>query len=225
MAREMAAGHFAGQFSAICGSGSISHSCSRPTKSQCMQWSCNSRNNSSRLQGISFQHSISLELPTDKPTAFPKVGDENSTRTFVFSNFSGTARTKRVSTKRVSMIGKNLKIYTGIYIYIFFSLWGPKLEYKLFGQLWDIPAKNPGISRQKNLISLVSRDIPKLFGPAPSCGRPLPHRKYLDSKVLVCAPFLRLTKKHFSLWKSQEGCGCFQDISRGSQGNEAPKRA
>ena len=47
---------------------------------------------------------------------------------------------------------------------------------KLFGRR-GISQQDPGISRQKSLISLVSRDIPNFLAPIPSCGRPLSHRK------------------------------------------------
>ena len=52
--------------------------------------------------------------------------------------------------------------------------------------------KNPGISRQKSLISLVSRDIPNFLAPTPSCGRPPPHRKIsrLKSLLGLCSFFV-----------------------------------
>ena len=46
-----------------------------------------------------------------------------------------------------------------------------------------ISQRNPGISRQKSLISLVSRDIPNFLAPTPSCGRPLPHRKISGLRI------------------------------------------
>ena len=52
-----------------------------------------------------------------------------------------------------------------------------------------ISQQNPRISRQKSLISLVSRDIPNFLAPTPSLGRPYPNRKYPDSKVWVWVPF------------------------------------
>ena len=51
------------------------------------------------------------------------------------------------------------------------------------GRVLNIGTKNKhksffcGISRQKSLISLVSRDVPNFLAPTPSCGRPLPLRK------------------------------------------------
>ena len=45
---------------------------------------------------------------------------------------------------------------------------GPKIEHKLFSQTFRAPRisrQNPGISRQKSLVSLVSRDIPNFLAP------------------------------------------------------------
>ena len=55
-----------------------------------------------------------------------------------------------------------------------------------------ISQQNPGISRQKNLISLVSRDIPNFLAPTRSCGRPLPHRKISGLKTLGLGSFFVL---------------------------------
>ena len=68
-----------------------------------------------------------------------------------------------------------------------------------------ISRQNPGISRQKSLISLVSRDIPNFLAPTRSRGRPLPKRKISGLKVWVWVPFscLKLPRK-FSL------CGTYQ---------------
>ena len=52
-----------------------------------------------------------------------------------------------------------------------------------------IPRQNPGISRQKSLISLVSRGIPNFLAPTPSRGRPLPHRKISGLKSLGLGSF------------------------------------
>ena len=52
-----------------------------------------------------------------------------------------------------------------------------------------ISRQNPGISRQKHLISLVSRDIPKFLAPTPSHGRPLPKRKISGPKSLGLGSF------------------------------------
>ena len=54
-----------------------------------------------------------------------------------------------------------------------------------------ISHQNPGISRQESLISLVSRDIPKILAPTNSWGRPLTHRKISGLKSLgLCSFFV-----------------------------------
>ena len=52
-----------------------------------------------------------------------------------------------------------------------------------------ISQQNPGISRQKSLISLVSRGTPNFLAPTPSCGKPLPHRKISGLKSLGLCSF------------------------------------
>ena len=52
-----------------------------------------------------------------------------------------------------------------------------------------ISRPNPGISRQKSLISLASRDIPNFLAPTPSRARPLPHRKISGLKSLGLGSF------------------------------------
>ena len=52
-----------------------------------------------------------------------------------------------------------------------------------------ISRQNPGISRQKSLVSLVSRDIPNFSAPAPSRGRPPPHPKISGPKSLGLGSF------------------------------------
>ena len=52
-----------------------------------------------------------------------------------------------------------------------------------------ISRQNPGISRQKSMISLVSRDIPNFLAPTPSRGRPLPKRKISGLKSLGLGSF------------------------------------
>ena len=47
-----------------------------------------------------------------------------------------------------------------------------------------ISRQNPGISRQKSLISLVSKGISNFLVPTPSCGRPPPHPKKSGPKSL-----------------------------------------
>ena len=50
--------------------------------------------------------------------------------------------------------------------------------------------QNPGISRPKSLISLVSRDIPNFLAPPPlHVEDPHPTRRYPDQKVWVWVPF------------------------------------
>ena len=55
---------------------------------------------------------------------------------------------------------------------------GPKLNTNFFFSNFSgtpgISQQNPGISRQKSLISLVSRGIPNFLAPIRSCGRPPP---------------------------------------------------
>ena len=46
-----------------------------------------------------------------------------------------------------------------------------KFVFSNFSGAAGISQQNPGISRQKSLISLVSRDIPNLLAPTPSRGR------------------------------------------------------
>ena len=58
-----------------------------------------------------------------------------------------------------------------------------------FHNFAGISQQNPGTSRQKNLISLVSRDIPNFLAPTPSRGRPPPQRKISGPKVWVGLPF------------------------------------
>ena len=52
-----------------------------------------------------------------------------------------------------------------------------------------ISRQNPGISRPKSLISLVSRDIPNFSAPTPSRGRPPPHPKISGPKSLGLGSF------------------------------------
>ena len=73
---------------------------------------------------------------------------------------------------------------------------GQKLNTNFFSSCFSGAAgisqqQNPGTSRPKSLISLVSRDIPNLLGPTPSRGRPLPHRKISGLKSLgLCSFFV-----------------------------------
>ena len=55
-----------------------------------------------------------------------------------------------------------------------------------------ISRQNPGISRQKSLVSLISRDIPNFSAPTPSRGRPPPHQKISGLKSLGLGSFFVL---------------------------------
>ena len=52
-----------------------------------------------------------------------------------------------------------------------------------------ISRQNPWISRQKSLVSVVSRDIPNFSAPTPSRGRPPPHPKISGPKSLGLGSF------------------------------------
>ena len=52
-----------------------------------------------------------------------------------------------------------------------------------------ISRQNPGMSRPKSLISLVSRDISNYLAPTPSRGRPPPHRRISGPKSLGLGSF------------------------------------
>ena len=74
---------------------------------------------------------------------------------------------------------------------------GTKIEHKLFflklfGHRRNISQQNPGISSQKSLISLVSRDIPKFLAPTHSRGRSSSHPKTSGPNSLVWVPFSSL---------------------------------
>ena len=56
------------------------------------------------------------------------------------------------------------------------------LFFSNFSGTAGISQQNPGISRQKRLISLVSRDIPDFWAPTHSRGRPPPHPKISGPK-------------------------------------------
>ena len=58
-----------------------------------------------------------------------------------------------------------------------------------FSDTAGISRLNPGISRQKSLIPLVSKGIPNFLAPTPSRGRPLPHRKVSGLKSLGLGSF------------------------------------
>ena len=65
----------------------------------------------------------------------------------------------------------------------------PNFFFSNFSGNFGISRQNPGISRQKSLISLVSRGIPNFLAPTPSCGRPPPHRKISGLKSLGLGSF------------------------------------
>ena len=52
-----------------------------------------------------------------------------------------------------------------------------------------ISRQNPGVSRQKSLIFLVSRDTPNFLAPTPSRGRPPPHWRISGPKSLGLGSF------------------------------------
>ena len=52
-----------------------------------------------------------------------------------------------------------------------------------------ISQQSPGISRQRSLISPVSRDMPNFLAPTPSCGRPPPRQKISGLKSLGLGSF------------------------------------
>ena len=66
--------------------------------------------------------------------------------------------------------------------------WTQTIFFSNFSGYPGISQQNPGISRPKSLISLVSRDIPNFLA-TPSCGRPLPHRKISELKSLGLGSF------------------------------------
>ena len=71
--------------------------------------------------------------------------------------------------------------------------------------------QNPGISRQKSLISMVSRGIPNSLAPTPSRGRPPPHRKIPGLKSLGLCFFSCLTIHSVALRFSRRA-GPFLDL-------------
>ena len=79
----------------------------------------------------------------------------------------------------------------------------PKIEHSFFFSNFlgaaRISQQNPGTSRSKSLISLVSRDIPNFLAPTPSRGRP--HQKISDQKVWLWALFSCLRILKLSKWE------------------------
>ena len=68
--------------------------------------------------------------------------------------------------------------------------WIQTFLFSNFSGTSGISRQNPGISRQKCLASLVSRDIPNFLAPTPSRGRPPPHRRNSGPKSLGLFLFL-----------------------------------
>ena len=75
------------------------------------------------------------------------------------------------------------------FIFVRGQNWTQTFVFSNFSGTPGISQQNPGISRQKSLISLVSRDISNFLTPTPSCGRPLPHRKRSGLKSLGLCSF------------------------------------
>ena len=65
----------------------------------------------------------------------------------------------------------------------------PNLFFSNFSGAPGISQQNPGISRPKSLISLVSRDVSNFLAPTRSRGRPLPHWKISGPKRLGLGSF------------------------------------
>ena len=120
---------------------------------------------------------------------------QKSNTNFFFSNFKSTGPkwSKMVQT---TILVKMTLFRTGFYrerklnTNFFFSN---------FSGTAGISRQNPGISRPKSLISLVSRDIPNFLAPTRARGRPLPHWKISRLKSLgLCSFFVPDQKLHFS---------------------------
>ena len=65
----------------------------------------------------------------------------------------------------------------------------PNFFFSNFSGAPGISRQNPGISRPKSLISLVSRDVSNFLGPTHSRERPLPHWKISGPKSLGLGSF------------------------------------
>ena len=65
----------------------------------------------------------------------------------------------------------------------------PNIFFSNFSGASGISRQNPGISRPKSLISLVSRDVSNFLAPTPSRGRPPPHQKISGLKSLGLGSF------------------------------------
>ena len=77
------------------------------------------------------------------------------------------------------------------------KIWKRTFFSQTFGRPRDIPAR-PGISRQKSLVSLVSRDIPKFLAPTHSRGRPPPEDIWTQKLGFVLFFFCTIIKRPIS---------------------------
>ena len=75
----------------------------------------------------------------------------------------------------------------------------PNIFFSNFSGASGTSRQNPGISRQKSLISLVSRDVSNFLAPTRSRGRPLPHWKISGPKSLGLGSFF-LPDMKCTLW-------------------------
>ena len=83
--------------------------------------------------------------------------------------------------------------------------WTQTSFFSNFSGASGISRQNPGISRPKSLISLVSRDVSNFLAPTRSRGRPLPYWKISGPKSLGLGSFflpdfslVSITLSHFS---------------------------
>ena len=74
----------------------------------------------------------------------------------------------------------------------------PNFFFSNFSGISGISRQNPGISRQKSLVSLVSRGIPNFLAPTLSRGRPPSHQKISGHKSLGLGSFFVPDKCLFS---------------------------
>ena len=110
----------------------------------------------------------------------------------------GACRVRRSFNHRVAyfycckVITKKQQI-RGDFSYFFSNIRGQQLNTNFFFSNFSGTAgmsqQNPGISRQKGLVSMVSRDIPNFSAPTPSRGRPPSHRRISGPKSLGLGSF------------------------------------
>ena len=116
--------------------------------------------------------------------------------------------------------------------------WTQTYFFSNFSGTSGISRQNPGISRPKSLISLVSRDVSNFLAPTRSRGRPPPHPKISGPKSLGLGSFFlpdfspllsRARKKGFSfffLWgdpvqnrpQNQAPAGCLFSTRKSRSG-------